>query len=77
MLAVRIKYVNKYNTAHLSNYRDTSGDIFHTYSAYGRGDELVDGTYGTRPAYSHDTPSLTASAPLIESVPRLSAIQWR
>ncbi|OUE38080.1 thioredoxin [Billgrantia desiderata SP1] len=26
-------------------YRDTSGDIFHTYSTYGRGDELVDSTY--------------------------------
>ena len=25
-------------------YRDTSGDIFHTYSTYGRGDELVDST---------------------------------
>lgn len=26
-------------------YRDADGDIFHTYSAYGRGDELVDSTY--------------------------------
>ncbi|MGQ4878639.1 DUF899 domain-containing protein [Billgrantia sp. LNSP4103-1] len=26
-------------------YRDASGDIFHTYSIYGRGDELVDSTY--------------------------------
>jgi predicted dithiol-disulfide oxidoreductase (DUF899 family) len=26
-------------------YRDETGDIFHTYSTYGRGDELVDGTY--------------------------------
>ncbi len=26
-------------------YRDANGDIFHTYSTYGRGDELVDGTY--------------------------------
>ncbi|EPC03076.1 hypothetical protein L861_22465 [Litchfieldella anticariensis FP35 = DSM 16096] len=26
-------------------FRDTSGDIFHTYSTYGRGDELVDSTY--------------------------------
>lgn len=26
-------------------YRDASGDIFHTYSTYGRGDELVDSTY--------------------------------
>jgi predicted dithiol-disulfide oxidoreductase (DUF899 family) len=26
-------------------YRDPSGDIFHTYSTYGRGDELVDSTY--------------------------------
>ncbi|WP_104202861.1 DUF899 domain-containing protein [Billgrantia saliphila] len=26
-------------------YRDAGGDIFHTYSTYGRGDELVDSTY--------------------------------
>lgn len=26
-------------------YHDTNGDIFHTYSTYGRGDELVDSTY--------------------------------
>lgn len=26
-------------------YRDANGDIFHTYSTYGRGDELVDSTY--------------------------------
>jgi predicted dithiol-disulfide oxidoreductase (DUF899 family) len=26
-------------------YRDEAGDIFHTYSAYGRGDELLVGTY--------------------------------
>jgi predicted dithiol-disulfide oxidoreductase (DUF899 family) len=25
--------------------QDETGDIFHTYSTYGRGDELVDGTY--------------------------------
>ncbi len=25
--------------------KDESGDIFHTYSTYGRGDEMVDGTY--------------------------------
>ncbi|MFQ3786311.1 DUF899 domain-containing protein [Halomonas sp. A29] len=26
-------------------YRDANGDVFHTYSTYGRGDELVDSTY--------------------------------
>jgi predicted dithiol-disulfide oxidoreductase (DUF899 family) len=26
-------------------YKDESGDIFHTYSTYGRGDEMVDTTY--------------------------------
>ena len=26
-------------------YRDEAGDIFHTYSTYGRGDEMVDTTY--------------------------------
>lgn len=26
-------------------YRNASGDIYHTYSTYGRGDELVDSTY--------------------------------
>jgi predicted dithiol-disulfide oxidoreductase (DUF899 family) len=26
-------------------YKDEAGDIFHTYSTYGRGDELVDTTY--------------------------------
>jgi predicted dithiol-disulfide oxidoreductase (DUF899 family) len=26
-------------------YRDASGDIFHTYSTYARGDELLDGAY--------------------------------
>ncbi|AMD00571.1 DUF899 domain-containing protein [Halomonas chromatireducens] len=26
-------------------YRNTDGEIFHTYSTYGRGDELVDSTY--------------------------------
>ncbi len=26
-------------------YRDANGDIYHTYSTYGRGDELVDSTY--------------------------------
>jgi predicted dithiol-disulfide oxidoreductase (DUF899 family) len=26
-------------------YKDETGDIFHTYSTYGRGDEMVDGTY--------------------------------
>jgi predicted dithiol-disulfide oxidoreductase (DUF899 family) len=26
-------------------YKDEAGDIFHTYSTYGRGDEMVDGTY--------------------------------
>lgn len=26
-------------------YRDANGEVFHTYSTYGRGDELVDSTY--------------------------------
>jgi predicted dithiol-disulfide oxidoreductase (DUF899 family) len=26
-------------------YKDETGDIFHTYSTYGRGDEMVDTTY--------------------------------
>ncbi|GGX89743.1 hypothetical protein GCM10007160_16410 [Litchfieldella qijiaojingensis] len=26
-------------------YQDANGDVFHTYSTYGRGDELVDSTY--------------------------------
>jgi predicted dithiol-disulfide oxidoreductase (DUF899 family) len=26
-------------------YRDAKGDVFHSYSTYGRGDELVDSTY--------------------------------
>jgi predicted dithiol-disulfide oxidoreductase (DUF899 family) len=26
-------------------YKDESGDVFHTYSTYGRGDEIVDTTY--------------------------------
>jgi predicted dithiol-disulfide oxidoreductase (DUF899 family) len=26
-------------------YSDSKGDIFHTYSTYSRGDELLDGTY--------------------------------
>jgi predicted dithiol-disulfide oxidoreductase (DUF899 family) len=26
-------------------YKDEAGEIFHTYSTYGRGDEMVDGTY--------------------------------
>ncbi|MFC3284556.1 DUF899 domain-containing protein [Litchfieldella rifensis] len=26
-------------------YRDANGDVFHTYSTYGRGDELIDSTY--------------------------------
>ena len=26
-------------------YKDANGDIFHTYSTYARGDELLDGAY--------------------------------